>query len=92
MQLSGIPCEHECAMIRFIGQNVVDFVDDEFKLPSQLLIYSGSFRGIETHDMLKVDVHGIVRDVLRNEYFSLNPPHSKRPPERPRKKHIESQF
>ena len=39
-------CKHACAVIRFIGQNVVNFVDDRFKLPSQLLIYLGSFRGI----------------------------------------------
>ena len=41
--MSGIPCEHACAVIRFIGQNVADFVDDGFKLLSHLLIYSGSF-------------------------------------------------
>ena len=25
--MSGIPYEHACDVIRFIGQNVVDFVD-----------------------------------------------------------------
>ena len=69
----GIPCEHACVVIQFIGQNFADFVDDGFKLPSQLLIYSRSFRGIETHDMPKFNVDGVVRDVLGNEYFSLNP-------------------
>ena len=90
--MSGIPCEHACVVIQFIGQNVAGFVDDWFKLPSQLLIYSGSFRGIETHDMTKVDADGIVQDVLGNTYFSLNPTHSKWPLGIPRKKRIKSQF
>ena len=42
--------------------------------------------------MSKFDVNGVVRDVLGNEYFSINPPCSKRPLGRPRKKRIESQF
>ena len=91
-EMSGIPCKHACAVIAFNGQNVVDFVDDQFKLPTQYLIYSSFFRGIETHDMPKDDVDGVVRVVLGNEYFSLNPPCSKRPPGRPRKKRIQSQF
>ena len=90
--MSGIPCEHAFAVIGFNGQNVVDFVDDQFKFPTQHLIYSGCFRSIETHDMPKVDADGVFRDVLGNEYFSLNLPCSKWPPGRPRKKCIESQF
>ena len=42
--------------------------------------------------MLKVDVDGVVRDVLGNEYLSLNLPCLKRPLGRPRKKPIQSQF
>ena len=42
--------------------------------------------------MPKVDVDGVVRDVLGNEYFSLNLPCSKQPPRRQRKKCIQSQF
>ena len=75
----GIPCKHACAVIGFNGQNVADFVDDQFKLPTQYLIYPSFFRGIEIHDMVKVNVDGVVRDVLGNENFSLNPPCSKRP-------------
>ena len=85
-EMSRIPCEHACVVIGFNGQNVADFVDDQFKLPTQYLIYFGFFRGIETHDMPKVDVDGVVQDVLGNEYFYLNPPCSKWPPRRPRKK------
>ena len=88
----GIPCEHASAVIGFHGQNVVDFVDDQFKLLTQYLIYLRFFGGIESHNMPKVDVDGVVRDDLGNEYFSLNPPCSKRLPRRPRKKRIESQF
>ena len=42
-EMFGTPCEHACAVIRFNGQNVADFVDDQFKLPTQYLIYSGFF-------------------------------------------------
>ena len=90
--MSGIPCEHACVVIGFNGQNVANFVDDQFKLSTQYLIYSGFFRGIETHDIPKVDVDGVIRDVLGNEYFSLNPPCSTWPPIRPRKKRIQTQF
>ena len=76
-EMSGIPCEHACAVIGFNGQNVGDFVDYQFKLPTQYLIYLSFFRGIETHNMPKVDVDGVVRDVLGNAYSSLNPPCSK---------------
>ena len=59
-EMSGIPCEHACAVIGFNGQNVANFVNDQFKFLTQYLIYFGFFRGIETHDMTKVDVDGVV--------------------------------
>ena len=90
--MSSKPCEHACEVIGFNRQNVDDVFDDPIKLLTQYLIYSGFFRGIETHDMPKVNVDGVVRDVLWNEYFSLNPPRSKLPPRRPMKKRIEPQF
>ena len=90
--MSSIPYKHACVLILFIGQNVVDFVDDMFKLPAQQLVYSNIFRGIETHDMLKVDDDGVVRDVIGNVFFSLKSPRTKRLVGRLRKKCIESQF
>ncbi|RVW66338.1 hypothetical protein CK203_066281 [Vitis vinifera] len=47
---------------------------------------------IETHDMPSVDNDGLVRSITNEVFFSLNLPHTKRPPRRLRKKHIESQF
>ncbi|XP_034674228.1 uncharacterized protein LOC117905411 [Vitis riparia] len=88
----GHPCEHAAAVILSIGQNVVDFVQDWYKFPMQELIYSGSFSGIETHDMPMVGNDGLVRSITGEVFLSLNPPHTKRPPGRPRKKRIESQF
>ena len=38
-KMVGIPCEHACASILSIGQNVVD---DWYKFPKQELIYLGS--------------------------------------------------
>ncbi|XP_059591763.1 uncharacterized protein LOC100245246 isoform X1 [Vitis vinifera] len=91
-EMLGIPCEHAAAVILSIGQNVVDFVQDWYKFPMQELIYSGSFSGIETHDMPIVDNDGLVRSIIGEVFFSLNPPHTKCPPGRPRKKRLESQF
>eukprot|EP00261_Vitis_vinifera_P038379 XP_019079622.1 PREDICTED: uncharacterized protein LOC109121562 [Vitis vinifera] len=91
-EMLGIPCEHAAAVILSIGQNVVDFVQDWYKFPMQELIYSGSFSGIETHDMPMVANDGLVRSITGEVFFSLNPPHTKRPPGRPRKKRIESQL
>ena len=42
-EMFGILYEHACAVIGFNGQNVADFVDDQFKLPTQYLIYCGFF-------------------------------------------------
>ena len=42
-EMSGIPCEHACAVIGFNGQKVTNFVDDQFTLPTQYLIYLGIF-------------------------------------------------
>ena len=76
-KMVGIPCEHACAAILSIGQNVADFVDDWYKFPKQELIYLGSFRGIETHNMPSVDSDGVVCDLTGMFFFSLQPPHSK---------------
>ena len=91
-QMSGIPCDHACAVLLSIGKNVANFVDEIFKSPAQQLVYSCTFHGIETHDMPKVQDDGVVRDVIGNVFFSLKPPCIKRPLRRPRKKRIESQF
>ena len=91
-EILGIPCEHAITVILSIGQNVVDFVQDWYKFPIQELIYSGSFSGIETHDMPTVDSDGLVRSITGDVFFSLNPPYTKCPPRKPRKKRIESQF
>ncbi|RVW81779.1 hypothetical protein CK203_049535 [Vitis vinifera] len=91
-QMMGILCEHATTVILSIGQNVADFVQDWYKFPMQELIYLGSFFGIETHDMPFVDNDGLVRSIIGEFFFSLNPPHTKRSPIRPKKKCIESQF
>ena len=91
-QMFGIPCEHATTVILFIGHNVADFVDECYKFPMQELIYTGSFSSIKTHDMPIVDDHGVVRSITGQVFLSLKPPHAKRPPGRPKKKRIESQF
>lgn len=82
-QMLAIPCDHAYAVIISIGQNAIDFVGDVFKFPTQELVYSGSFHGIETQDMPKVQDDGVFKDVIGNIIFSLKPPKSKRPPGRP---------
>ena len=86
--MSSIPCDHACAVLLSIGQNVVYFVDEIFKSPTQQLVYSCTFHGIEMHDMPKVQNDGVVRDVIGNVFFSLKLPCTIRPPGRPRKKRI----
>ncbi|XP_019079664.2 uncharacterized protein LOC104881329 [Vitis vinifera] len=91
-QMAGIPCEHACAAIRQMKQDVYEYVDSYFKLPMQQLIYFGHFNSIPNHNMPIVDVDGCVRDAQGRLYPSLKPPCSKRPPGRPRHRRIESQF
>ena len=67
--MSGIPCDHACAVLLSMGQNVADFVDEIFKSPAQQLVYSNTFHGIETHDMPKVQDDGVVQDVKGNVSF-----------------------
>ena len=77
-EMLGIPCEHAAAVILSIGQNVVDSVQDWYKFPMQELIYSGSFSGIETHDMPMVANDGLVQSITGEVFLSLNPSHTKR--------------
>ncbi|RVX23746.1 hypothetical protein CK203_000024 [Vitis vinifera] len=78
-QMAGIPCEHACAAIRQMKQDVYEYVDSYFKLPMQQLIYSGHFNSIPNHNMPIVDADGCVRDAQGRLYPSLKPPCSKRP-------------
>ena len=69
-KMVGIPCEHACAVILSFGQNVANFVDGWYKFPKQEFIYSGSFCGIETHDMPSVDSDSVVRDLTGKIFLS----------------------
>ena len=91
-KMSRLPCEHACAIIKSIGQNSTDFVDEWFTLPKQEIIYSSNFCGIETHGMPTIGDDGLVRNLRGDIIFGLNPPRTKRSPGRPRKKRIKSQF
>ncbi|RVW94874.1 hypothetical protein CK203_034614 [Vitis vinifera] len=75
-EMLGIPCEHAATVILSIDQNVVDFVQDWYKFLMQELIYSGSFSCIETHDMPIVANDGLVRSIIGEVFFSLNPLHT----------------
>ena len=59
-----------------------------FTLPKQENINSNNFCGIETHDMPTISDDGFVRSLRGDIIFGLNPPHTKRPPGRPRKKGV----
>ena len=76
-QMVRIPCEHACAAIRHMKQDVYEYVDSYFKLPMQELIYFGHFNSIPNHNMPTVDVDGCVRDDQGRLYPSLKPPCSK---------------
>ena len=91
-QMFGIPCDHACATIRRMGFDVSDYVDDWYKYNLQEKIYSGSMHTLVTHDMPMIDEDGTVRDALGHTYHFFNSPTTKRPPGKPRKRRIESQF
>ncbi|KAL6342275.1 hypothetical protein AAG906_006904 [Vitis piasezkii] len=91
-QMSGTPCDHACAIIWRMGFDVSDYVDDWYKYNLQEKIYSGNLRTLVTHDMPMIDEDGIVRDALDHTHPFLNLLTTKRPPGRPRKCRIESQF
>nr|CAN75160.1 hypothetical protein VITISV_000559 [Vitis vinifera] len=82
-QIVGIPCEHACATIHEMKQDVYEYVDSYFNLPMQELIYSGHFNSIPNHNMPTIDADECVRDVQGRLYPSLKPPCSKRPLGRP---------
>ena len=88
--MSGLPCEHACAIIQSIGQNSANFFDKWFTFSKQEIIYSGNFCVIETHDMLTIGDDRLVRSLRGDIIFRLNPLRTKRSPGRPRKKRIES--
>ena len=90
--MSRLPCEPACAIIQSIGQNSADFVDEWFTFPKRENIYYDNFYGIDTHDMPTIDDDGLVRSPRGDIIFGLSPSRTKRPPGRPRKKRIESQF
>ena len=90
--MSGIPCDHVCAAIQRMRFDVSDYVDDWYKYNLQEKIYSGSMHTLVTHDMPMIDEDGTVRDALGHTYHFFNSPTTKRPPGKPRKRQIESQF
>ena len=81
----GILCDHACAVIRRMGLDVSDYVDDQYKYKFQEKIYFGSMRTLVMHDMPMIDEDGTVCDALGHTYPFLNPQTTKHPPERPRK-------
>ena len=91
-QMSGIPCDHTCATIRQMGFDVSDYVDDWYKYNLQEKIYSGSMHTLVMHDMPMIDEDGTVCDALGHTYPFLNPPTTKQPLGKPRKRRIKSQF
>ena len=76
-QMVGIPCEHACATISEMKQDVYEYVVSYFKLPIQELIYSRHFNSILNHNMLTIEANGCVRDAQGRLYPSLKPPCSK---------------
>ena len=70
-QMFCIPYKHVCTIILFISQNVVEFIDDMFKLPARQLVYLDTFCGIEMPNTPKVNDDGVVQDVIGNAFFSL---------------------
>ncbi|KAL6314386.1 hypothetical protein AAG906_021444 [Vitis piasezkii] len=61
-QMSGIPCEHACAMIQKMNQDVYEFVDDWYHLFKQEMVYSGTLHPLEFQNLPTVHSDGNVHD------------------------------
>ena len=61
--MSGLLCEHACAIVQSIGKNLVVFVDEWFTFPKQEIIYSDNFCGIQTHGIPTIGDDRLVRSL-----------------------------
>ncbi|RVW73400.1 hypothetical protein CK203_060139 [Vitis vinifera] len=77
-QMSGIPCEHACAMIQKMNQDVYEFVDDWYHLFKQEMVYSGTLHPLEFQNLPTVHSDGNVHDPNGYVHVSLDPPVTKR--------------
>lgn len=79
-KMSGLPCEHACAVARMIRHEAYEYVEPCQKLSPHELINSG-------YNIPKRDIdHGVVRDVDEDcSYPSLEPPKVKRPLGKPQR-------
>ncbi|KAK9350549.1 hypothetical protein V1523DRAFT_458114 [Lipomyces doorenjongii] len=68
----GVPCSHAVAVISFAGLDIIDFVEDHFKVDTFERTYAQ-----EIHAMSAVNVTN--DDTLRK----VGPPNTRRPPGRP---------
>ncbi|RVW18380.1 hypothetical protein CK203_112317 [Vitis vinifera] len=87
-QMSGIPCEHACAMIQKMNQDVYEFVDDWYHLFKQEMVYSGTLHPLEFQNLPTVHSDGNVHDPNGYVHVSLDPPVTKRCLGRPRRQRI----
>ena len=87
-QMSGIPCEHACAMIQKMNQDVYEFVDDWYHLFKQEMVYSGTLHPLEFQNLPTVHSDGNVHDPNGYVHVSLDPPVTKRCLGRPRQQRI----
>ncbi|RVW12449.1 hypothetical protein CK203_110436 [Vitis vinifera] len=76
-QMSGIPCEHACAMIQKMNQDVYEFVDDWYHLFKQEMVYSGTLHPLEFQNLPTVHSDGNVHDPNGYVHVSLDPPVTK---------------
>ncbi|RVW67550.1 hypothetical protein CK203_062368 [Vitis vinifera] len=84
----GIPCEHACAMIQKMNQDVYEFVDDWYHLFKQEMVYSGTSHPLEFQNLPTVHSDGNVHDPNGYVHVSLDPPVTKRCLGRPRQQRI----
>ena len=52
--MSGLPYDHACVTICRVGGDIVEYVDDWFKLNTQEMIYSGILHTLVTYNMPSV--------------------------------------
>ena len=91
-KMFGLPCAHVCIAIRTMIHDVYEYVNPYYHVSIQHLIYLSQFQPLPMHNMPKVYENGSLQDGASNLFPALQPPQVRRPPRRPLKIRIESQF
>ncbi|KAL8151930.1 hypothetical protein V2J09_021738 [Rumex salicifolius] len=82
-QLNGLPCCHAVTVIEYIDRDPYDFCSRNFTIDSYRLTYTESIYPVP-------NVERLCAPSAEQSAVTVTPPSNKRPPGRPKQKHVES--